>query len=192
MLATGGAARRVALARERGAMKRLVSTRRAAAHDPCFTAEVRFSKRSGSKVPPNESKASTRNSRFVPQSHAPGIEAEVGWREAHVHLDAWQNAAPEALGDVGAPCSSTSRRWIRRAVWRCFVWRLVVGLDVSCVVHVRSTTRTGPPPCPSWSPPRGAGAGALLLTDHDSLGARRDGWDAGRRARRGRVRRGSE
>jgi hypothetical protein len=54
----------------------------------------------------------------------------------------------------------------------------VDGFDVSCVVHVHSTYSDGTATVPELlAAARGAGADALLLTDHDSLGARRDGWE---------------
>ena len=50
--------------------------------------------------------------------------------------------------------------------------------DVSCVVHVHSTYPDGAATVPELlAAAREAGADALLLTDHDSLGARRDGWE---------------
>src|SRR5262245_53773003 len=53
-----------------------------------------------------------------------------------------------------------------------------VGFDVSCVVHVHSTYSDGTATVPELlSATRDAGADALLLTDHDTLGARRDGWE---------------
>jgi len=52
------------------------------------------------------------------------------------------------------------------------------GFDVSCVVHVHSTYSDGTATVPELlSAAREAGAGAVLLTDHDTLGARRDGWE---------------
>jgi hypothetical protein len=53
-----------------------------------------------------------------------------------------------------------------------------VGFDVSCVVHVHSTYSDGTATVPELlSAARDAGAGAVLLTDHDTLGARRAGWE---------------
>ena len=50
--------------------------------------------------------------------------------------------------------------------------------DVSCVVHVHSTYSDGTATVPELlAAAREAGAEAVLLTDHDSLGARRDGWE---------------
>jgi hypothetical protein len=50
--------------------------------------------------------------------------------------------------------------------------------DVSCVAHVHSTYSDGTATVPELlAAARDAGADALLLTDHDSLGARRDGWE---------------
>jgi histidinol phosphatase-like PHP family hydrolase len=50
--------------------------------------------------------------------------------------------------------------------------------DVSCVVHVHSTYSDGTATVPELlGAAREAGADALLLTDHDSLGAREDGWE---------------
>jgi hypothetical protein len=50
--------------------------------------------------------------------------------------------------------------------------------DVSCVVHVHSTYSDGTATVPDLlAAARDAGAGAVLLTDHDTLGARRDGWE---------------
>jgi hypothetical protein len=50
--------------------------------------------------------------------------------------------------------------------------------DVSCVVHVHSTYSDGSATVPELvAAARATGADALLLTDHDTLGARRDGWD---------------
>ena len=52
------------------------------------------------------------------------------------------------------------------------------GFDVSCVAHVHSTYSDGTATVPELlSAARAAGAGAVLLTDHDTLGARRDGWE---------------
>jgi hypothetical protein len=52
------------------------------------------------------------------------------------------------------------------------------GFDVSCVVHVHSTYSDGTATVPEvLSAAREAGAGAVLLADHDTLGARRDGWE---------------
>jgi len=53
-----------------------------------------------------------------------------------------------------------------------------VGFDVSCVVHVHSTYSDGTATVPDLvSAASNAGADAVLLTDHDTLGARRDGWE---------------
>jgi PHP domain len=53
-----------------------------------------------------------------------------------------------------------------------------VGFDVSCVVHVHSTYSDGTATVPDLlSAARHAGADAVLLTDHDTLGARRDGCE---------------
>jgi hypothetical protein len=50
--------------------------------------------------------------------------------------------------------------------------------DVSCVVHVHTTYSDGTATVPELlAAARAAGADAVLLTDHDSLGARRDGWE---------------
>jgi hypothetical protein len=50
--------------------------------------------------------------------------------------------------------------------------------DVSCIVHVHSTYSDGTATVPELLGAAGeAGADALLLTDHDSLGARDDGWE---------------
>jgi hypothetical protein len=50
--------------------------------------------------------------------------------------------------------------------------------DVSCVAHVHSTYSDGTATVPELlDAARAAGAEAVLLTDHDSLGARRDGWE---------------
>jgi hypothetical protein len=50
--------------------------------------------------------------------------------------------------------------------------------DVSCVAHVHTTYSDGTATVAEvLSAARGAGADAVLLTDHDSLGARRDGWE---------------
>src|SRR6201991_4351381 len=50
--------------------------------------------------------------------------------------------------------------------------------DVSCVVHVHSTYSDGTSTVPELlAAARAAGADALLLTDHDTLAARRDGWE---------------
>jgi hypothetical protein len=52
------------------------------------------------------------------------------------------------------------------------------GFDVSCVVHVHSTYSDGTATVPDLlSAACDAGADAVLLTDHDTLGARRDGWE---------------
>jgi PHP domain len=51
-----------------------------------------------------------------------------------------------------------------------------VGFDVSCVVHVHSTYSDGTATVPELlAAASAAGADAVLLTDHDTLGARRDG-----------------
>jgi hypothetical protein len=53
-----------------------------------------------------------------------------------------------------------------------------VAFDISCVVHVHSTYSDGTATVPELlDAARDAGAEAVLLTDHDSLGARRDGWE---------------
>ena len=53
-----------------------------------------------------------------------------------------------------------------------------VGFDVSCVVHVHSTYSDGTATVPDLlSAATEAGADAVLLTDHDTVGARRDGWE---------------
>ena len=50
--------------------------------------------------------------------------------------------------------------------------------DVSCVVHVHTTYSDGTATVPELlAAAREAGAEAVLLTDHDSLAARRDGWE---------------
>lgn len=50
--------------------------------------------------------------------------------------------------------------------------------DLSCVAHVHSTYSDGTATVPELlSSARDAGADALLLTDHDSLGAQQDGWE---------------
>jgi hypothetical protein len=50
--------------------------------------------------------------------------------------------------------------------------------DVSCVLHVHSTYSDGTATVPELlSAASMAGADALFLTDHDSLQARRDGWE---------------
>lgn len=50
--------------------------------------------------------------------------------------------------------------------------------DLSCVAHVHSQYSDGTAPVPELlDAAREAGAGAVLLTDHDTLGARRDGWE---------------
>jgi hypothetical protein len=55
--------------------------------------------------------------------------------------------------------------------------RDVAPVDVSCVVHVHSTYSDGTATVAELAAAAaGAGADALLLTDHDSLRARRDGW----------------
>ena len=49
---------------------------------------------------------------------------------------------------------------------------------MSCVAHVHSTYSDGTATVPELlAAARDAGADALLLTDHDSLGARREGWE---------------
>jgi hypothetical protein len=53
-----------------------------------------------------------------------------------------------------------------------------VVFDVSCVAHVHTTYSDGTATVPELlAAAREAGAEAVLLTDHDSLGARRDGWE---------------
>jgi predicted metal-dependent phosphoesterase TrpH len=50
--------------------------------------------------------------------------------------------------------------------------------DVSCLVHVHSTYSDGSATIPELlDDARRAGADALLLTDHDSRGARDAGWE---------------
>lgn len=50
--------------------------------------------------------------------------------------------------------------------------------DVSCVVHLHTTYSDGTSTVPEvLAAARAAGADAVLVTDHDSLGARRDGWE---------------
>jgi len=50
--------------------------------------------------------------------------------------------------------------------------------DLSCVVHVHSTYSEGTATVPELIAAAAAsGAEALLITDHDTLGARRDGWE---------------
>jgi hypothetical protein len=50
--------------------------------------------------------------------------------------------------------------------------------DVSCVAHVHTTYSDGTATMPEMiAATRAAGAGAVLVTDHDTLGARRDGWE---------------
>jgi hypothetical protein len=50
--------------------------------------------------------------------------------------------------------------------------------DLSCVAHVHSTYSDGTATVPELlAAARATEADALLLTDHDSLGARRDGWE---------------
>jgi hypothetical protein len=50
--------------------------------------------------------------------------------------------------------------------------------DVSCVAHVHSTYSDGTATVPELlAAAAEAGADAVLLTDHDTLGARRDGWE---------------
>src|SRR4051812_30094463 len=52
------------------------------------------------------------------------------------------------------------------------------GFDISCVVHVHSTYSDGTATVPELvDAARNAGAAALLLTDHDTLAARRDGCE---------------
>src|ERR671934_492935 len=52
------------------------------------------------------------------------------------------------------------------------------GFDVSCVAHVHSTYSDGTATVPEvLAAARDAGAGAVLLTDHDTLAARREGWE---------------
>jgi hypothetical protein len=56
--------------------------------------------------------------------------------------------------------------------------RQPAAFDVSCVAHVHSTYSDGTATVPElMAAAAEAGAGALLLTDHDSLGARRDGLE---------------
>lgn len=51
-------------------------------------------------------------------------------------------------------------------------------VDVSCIVHVHSTYSDGTATVAELlADAANAGADALLLTDHDTLGAKRDGWD---------------
>jgi len=56
--------------------------------------------------------------------------------------------------------------------------RQPAGFDVSCVAHVHSTYSDGTATVPELlAAAADAGADALLLTDHDTLGARRDGLE---------------
>jgi len=51
-------------------------------------------------------------------------------------------------------------------------------VDVSCVIHVHSTYSDGTATVPEIvEAAAAAGADAVLLTDHDTLAARRDGWE---------------
>jgi predicted metal-dependent phosphoesterase TrpH len=51
-------------------------------------------------------------------------------------------------------------------------------VDVSCVVHVHTTYSDGTASVGELvAAAAEAGADAVLVTDHDSLGARRDGWE---------------
>jgi hypothetical protein len=51
-------------------------------------------------------------------------------------------------------------------------------IDVSCVVHVHTTYSDGTATVPEvLDAARASAADAVLVTDHDSLGARRDGWE---------------
>jgi predicted metal-dependent phosphoesterase TrpH len=55
-------------------------------------------------------------------------------------------------------------------------------VDVSCVVHVHSTYSDGTATIAELAAAAAAaGADALLLADHDSLQARRDGWQGAAR-----------
>ena len=50
--------------------------------------------------------------------------------------------------------------------------------DLSCVAHVHTTYSDGTATVPEvLATARATGAGAVLITDHDSLGARHDGWE---------------
>jgi PHP domain-containing protein len=50
--------------------------------------------------------------------------------------------------------------------------------DVSCVVHVHTTYSDGTATVPEvLDAARASGVDAVLVTDHDSVGARRDGWE---------------
>jgi hypothetical protein len=50
--------------------------------------------------------------------------------------------------------------------------------DISCVAYVHTTYSDGTATVSELlAAAREAGAEAVLLTDHDSLGARRDGWE---------------
>jgi hypothetical protein len=50
--------------------------------------------------------------------------------------------------------------------------------ELSCVIHVHSTYSDGTASLPELlEAARGAGVEGLLLTDHDTLAARRDGWE---------------
>jgi hypothetical protein len=54
----------------------------------------------------------------------------------------------------------------------------VASQDIACVAHVHSTYSDGTATVPEIAAAaRRAGADAVLLTDHDSLGARRAGWE---------------
>src|SRR4051794_1550695 len=51
-------------------------------------------------------------------------------------------------------------------------------MDLSCVLHVHSTYSDGTATVDEiLAAARQAGAGCVLLTDHDTLQARRDGWE---------------
>src|SRR3954453_2211072 len=50
--------------------------------------------------------------------------------------------------------------------------------DLACAVHVHSTYSDGTATVPEiLAAARTAGADAVLLSDHDTLAARRDGWE---------------
>jgi predicted metal-dependent phosphoesterase TrpH len=51
-------------------------------------------------------------------------------------------------------------------------------VDVSCVVHLHTTYSDGTATVPEVvAAARAAGVDLVLVTDHDSLAARRDGWE---------------
>ena len=87
--------------------------------------------------------------------------------------------AGEVYKDHGTPPEGSRFVGRKDVLSKVFLrdWR-APRFDVSCIAHVHSTYSDGTATVPELlSAARDAGADALLLTDHDSVGAQRDGWE---------------